>query len=198
MYSVIEPYYEIIFSKPSNIIWSYYFLSKKIFNLVHSDVLIAKETYHLLTNRKQNIFDKNELIKEVNNSQQKSRKLLSNEIAFKVNVVKELCNKDGVLDKGTIGSLVDMATCILSFAYDEKHRMGVSIEISSKFIEEVKEGMSMLVICKLNEIKNDVAYSSVDILDEKDLSYIATCTHTEFLKYEIDIESLNQLKGTKF
>lgn len=162
MYKVVEPYFNdwMIYSK--NNMWGIVLMNKNIYNIVLSDTIYCS-----------NIALKDKV---------KPKYLAENEIAFKLNIVKELCDKNGYLDKGAIGSLIDMTTFIVSAVFDNLQRRGVSIEVSSKFIRNVEIGESVIVISKLNKIEGNIAFSTLEIYNENDLSIIAICSHTEYMK----------------
>lgn len=152
--------------------WGSIFESNKVFDIVHSNILFPNSP----------------------NTSFNKRKLKNNEVAFKLQVVKEICNKDGLLDNGGLASLIDYATTLMNCYLDPKTRIGVSIELSLKFLYEIKENSLVYIINRFDGMSGDIIHCSVEIIDASNLNVLATSTHTQLMSFLLDKKTVNDLK----
>jgi hypothetical protein len=157
MYEKIEPFYDGFFNIVLKKSWGSQYNNRLTFNLFNSNLLKSK----------------------LNSSVE--RKLLDNEIVFKLKVTKEFVNSSQELDSGSFATIVDLATSVHLCALDKSHRTSVSIELTTKIIKSVKLESIVYLICKVDSISSDYGFSSAELILEEDLSTVATSTHTKFL-----------------
>lgn len=126
---------------------------------------------------KDNLFLAEELISE---DKHKSLPIKDHEVLFEYKISQSSLNYWGAMHGGAISTLVDIASTIAITGLDKNHRKNISIELSTKFLSPVVPDMKIVyILCSIQKIGKNVAYSTIEIIEPKNLKVIATASHTK-------------------
>ncbi len=135
---------------------------------------------------KDNLFLADELISD---DKIKNIPLRDHEVLFRYIVHKDSLNYWGAMHGGAISTLIDIASTIAITGLDKNHRKNISIELSTNFLAPASPESDIFVLCKISKIGKNVAFSTIDLYDTKNLKTIATSSHTKAMldaKWEIE------------
>jgi uncharacterized protein (TIGR00369 family) len=82
----------------------------------------------------------------------------SSELVFKLKVENQFCNLFGLMHSGAISTLVDISTTILVSACDKNARHNVSVELSTKYLNPIKNDSHILIHCMVPKTGKSLAF----------------------------------------
>jgi uncharacterized protein (TIGR00369 family) len=123
-----------------------------------------------------NLFKSLSLIEE---DKFKLLKDIDNEILFRLFVSNDFCNIQNTMHGGAISTLIDLTTTIAISGMDRNLRHNVSVELSTYFLNPIKNNSSIIIHCKIPKIGKSLAYSYTDIYDEESLKLCANGSHVK-------------------
>ena len=103
-------------------------------------------------------------------------------IVYQFDVLKDMCNKPGVLHGGAISTLFDNLSSTALFTISRPgfwHHLGVSRSLAVWFHSPLPEGVEVRLICKLVSAGRRMATVSA-ILEDSSGKVCASCVHEKF------------------
>ncbi len=129
------------------------------------------------TEFKDNLFLAEELISE---DKHKSILIKDHEVLFGYKIHPSTLNYWGAMHGGAISTLVDIASTIAITGLDKNHRKNISIELSTKFLSPVVPDLKVVyILCSIQKIGKNVAFSTIEVIEPKNLKVIVTASHTK-------------------
>ena len=80
---------------------------------------------------------------------------------------------------GAISTLIDTTTTLAISGIDRDLRHNVSVELSTYFLNPIVMNWNILIHCKIPKIGKNLAYSYVDIYDDRSLKICANGPHVK-------------------
>lgn len=172
----VEPFLDFFIKNKHPNYYASIFLDKSVTELVLDNMLFSKDG-----NKKIN--------------------LRENEIVLKLKLKNEFYDNDGYLDPGVIITFIDSVTSFIITALDEEHRHSVSVDLSIKVLSKVKnnENEFIYVVCLLESILENKAFTSITVYGSNNLKRIFFATHTKhiFDHLKMDVSLLNDVRKNK-
>jgi acyl-coenzyme A thioesterase 13 len=91
------------------------------------------------------------------------------EVLFKLKVSDDMCNILKTMHGGAIATLIDITTTIAISGLDRDLRQNVSVELSTHYLNSIKNDSEIAILCKVPKIGKTLAYSYAEIYEKDKL-----------------------------
>ena len=85
------------------------------------------------------------------------------ESLFKMRVEERFCDSIGVMHGGAIITLFDITNSLSIAALDKSNRANVTVELKTKYLNQIKQNDEIFIRCRKVHINNSIAHSTGEI-----------------------------------